>query len=131
MSDQPDQMEKLRAIAGQVFSGYRLDSFVNYSRLDAFTNEAGEIDEKEVMGHLTAIHAATQSQPQQSHRNWRQSSGGFGPAKMAGHDARRELKKRRRPGGAAGSPHSLPDPESLFGKRPEYDDDHISYQPEE
>ena len=29
------------------------------------------------------------------------------------------------------SPHSLPDPELAFGKRPEYDDDHVSYRPEE
>ena len=29
------------------------------------------------------------------------------------------------------SPHPLPDPDTIFGKRPEYDDDHLHYRSEE
>jgi hypothetical protein len=29
------------------------------------------------------------------------------------------------------SPHPLPDPDTAFGKRPEYDDDHLRYRSEE
>lgn len=29
------------------------------------------------------------------------------------------------------SPHPLPDPDTTFGKRPEYDDDHLHYRSEE
>jgi hypothetical protein len=29
------------------------------------------------------------------------------------------------------SPHSLLDPDTTFGKRAEYDDDHVGYRPEE
>jgi hypothetical protein len=59
MSDTTAQADKLRSIAAQVISGDTLDSFCTYAPLDAYTRPDGQIDEEKVIGHLTAIAAAT------------------------------------------------------------------------
>jgi hypothetical protein len=89
MSD--EAADKLRTIAGQVLNGSALDSFVEGALMSAFTNEAGEVEEEKVMGHLTAIHAA--ALPQQPPRQWGQSSGQPAGGR-AGDVARAALKKR-------------------------------------
>lgn len=89
MSDNDTQLRRLRDIVGQIIPGEQADDFVQYARLDAFTNEAGEIDEEKVMGHLTQIHAAQMAAP----RNWGQYSGQL-PGRLPGADARDALAKR-------------------------------------
>jgi hypothetical protein len=81
--------EKLRTVAGKVLSGDALDSFVTYAPLDAYTTEAGDIDEEKVMGHLTALQASRMAQP----RNWGQSTGS--PAGDAPGETGRDALKRR------------------------------------
>jgi hypothetical protein len=94
MSDDADQTEQLRGIVGTVLPPDLRDSFVEYSKLDAFRGEDGQLDTEKVMGHLTAVHLATQRQQQQSQRSWGQHSSGGGPGKQPGDDARAALEKR-------------------------------------
>jgi hypothetical protein len=94
MSDDANQTEQLRGIVGTVLPPDMRDSFVEYARLDAFRGVDGQLDTEKVMGHLTAIHVATQSQPEQSPRQWGQASVAGGPSKQAGDDARAALEKR-------------------------------------
>jgi len=93
MSDDTEQTEQLRGIVGTVLPPDLRDSFVEYAKLDAFRGEDGQLDTEKVMGHLTAIHVATQRQPQQSQPNYGQHSGQ--PAgQHPGANARAELKRR-------------------------------------
>ncbi len=94
MSEDADQTEQLRGIVGTVLPPDLRDSFVQYARLDAFRGDGGQIDTEKVMGHLTAIHVATQPQPEQSTRQWGQTSGGGAPGKQRGDDGRAALEKR-------------------------------------
>jgi hypothetical protein len=90
MSDNDAKLQQLRDIVGQVIPEEQADSFVQYVRLDAFTDEDGEIDQDKVMGHLTAIVVArTPPQPP----NWGQTSGNP-PPQQPGAAARAQLKKR-------------------------------------
>lgn len=84
------QTEQLRGIVGTVLPPGQRDDFVEYARLDAFRGEDGQLDTEKVMGHLTAIYAATQ--PQQP-RQWGQYSGGQ-PGEKPGAAARSALQKR-------------------------------------
>lgn len=63
-----DQTEQLRGIVGTVLPPDLRDNFIEYTKLDAFRGEDGELDTERVMGHLTAIHVASLSQPQPHQR---------------------------------------------------------------
>jgi hypothetical protein len=102
MSDDADLSERLRTVAGQILSDDALDSFVKYAVIDAYTTETGGIDEEKVIGHLTAIHAA--SMPRTPPRNWGQHSGPGGPSTQPGDQARRALAKRHGVGADNGEP---------------------------
>jgi hypothetical protein len=93
MSDEDTkQLEQLRNIVGRVFPAEQTDSFVQYTRLDEFTDDAGEIDEEKVMGHLTAIHAARLPQP--APRQWGQFSAAGGPSRRPGDAGCAEAARR-------------------------------------
>lgn len=93
MSDDADQTEQLRGIVGTVLPPGLRDSFVEYTRLDAFRGEDGQLDTEKIMGHLTAIDVATRRQSRQSQRNWGQGTGQ--PAgQQPGDDARDALQRR-------------------------------------
>lgn len=91
MSDDA-KLQKLKALVGQVIPGDQADNFVQYARMDAFTDEAGEIDQDKVMGHLTAISFARR--PPRQAPNWGQGSAAGGPPHIPGDGARAALKKR-------------------------------------
>jgi hypothetical protein len=94
MSDDTAKVERLRSLVGKVLPPDLRDSFVQYSKLDAFVGEDGEVDETRVMGHLTAIYAATQpTQPQQPPRNWGQGSG-YETGQQPGANAHQALARR-------------------------------------
>ncbi|CQD07430.1 hypothetical protein BN000_01484 [Mycobacterium europaeum] len=94
MSGNDASLEKLKEIVGQIIPQEQADSFVQYARLDAFTDEAGEIDQDKVIGHLTAITLAREpSQQPPSAPNWGQHSGNM-PGRLPGADARGALAKR-------------------------------------
>lgn len=91
--------EQLKTIAGQVLNGPALDTFVAGALMSAFTNDAGEVDEERVMGHLTAIYAAGQPQHQ-----WGQYSGHPAGSGNAGDGGRAALRKRRGVGADTNQP---------------------------
>lgn len=93
MSDDAEQTETLRKIVGDVLPPNLAGQFVEYAKLDAFLSDNGEIDKEKVMGHLTAIHVATQPQTQPSQRSWGQHTGQ--PAGAAGGDAGRAALEKR------------------------------------
>jgi hypothetical protein len=93
MSDDTTDREQLRGMVGTVLAADLRDQFVEYARLDAFRDEAGELDTEKVMGHLTAIHLATQRRQQQSQPNYGQATG-HPAAANPGDTGRAALHKR-------------------------------------
>lgn len=93
MSDDYDQREELRGIVGDILPPELRDQFTEYARMDAFRDDDGEIDKEKVMGHLTAIHFATQPQTRPSQRSWGPHTGQPAGAGV-GDAARAALEKR-------------------------------------
>lgn len=98
MSDDTTDREQLRGMVGTVLPPDLRDEFVEYARLDAFRDESGELDTEKVMGHLTAIHVATQPKLQQpeaqsQQRSWGQHTGQ--PASRNPGDAGRAALEKR------------------------------------
>lgn len=92
MSYNDAQLAQLKELVGQVLPADQAAVLVEYARIDAFTNDDGEIDQDKVMGHLTAIFAAgkpEQLQPAQ----WGQFSGHV-PAPAPGAAGRAEAARR-------------------------------------
>lgn len=95
MNDNDATLQQLKDLVGQIISQDQAHSFVQYARLDAFTDETGKIDEDKVIGHLTAIALARtpEQQPPSAPPNWGQHSGNI-PGRLPGADARDALAKR-------------------------------------
>lgn len=71
-----------------------LASFMAFADPSKFTNEAGEIDEEKVMGHLTALYLGRESRQQRQTPQWGQHSASGQPPKRPGDDGRAALEKR-------------------------------------
>lgn len=113
MNDDDPKLQQLKDIVSKIIPADQADSFVQYARIDAFTNDDGGIDQDKVMGHLTAIAVARAPQlatPQQP-RQWGQGSAPGGPPHVPGDHARAALKRRH--GVGPGAPHTRID----FGAR--------------
>jgi hypothetical protein len=66
MVDEAQRTAQLKEIVERqrVIPADQIDGFVEYFRLDGFTNSAGDFDEKKIMHHSNVIYAAQQQNPQ-------------------------------------------------------------------
>jgi hypothetical protein len=87
----PTSSQQLRDIAGRVLEGNALDSFVAVADPRKFANEIGDVDEAKVMGHLTALFATSQQQPQPPQRGQHSGYPSGDQPRESGRDA---LKRR-------------------------------------
>lgn len=86
---------ELKSAAAQVIKDKDdLASFMAFADPSKFTNEAGEIDEEKVMGHLTALYVGRESRQHKPAPQWGQHSGNGRPPGQAGDAGRAALEKR-------------------------------------